>query len=161
MEIGPIPTDLFARFVRERFDATDRGVAEAAVERLLAITKGHPYGTQELAYALWEEVPQGLTATVDDLESALASVLRSENARFTLLWENLARAQRALLQALAVDPGRVQATAYREKHGLPAASTIQRAAEALASAELIGRREDGGFEVVEPFLADWVTRYAV
>jgi AAA+ ATPase superfamily predicted ATPase len=161
MEIGPIAPELFATFIRERFDATDRGIAEAAVERLLAITKGHPYGTQELAYALWEEVPLGFTASVADLEAALASVLRSENARFTLLWENLSRAQRALLQALAVEPGRVQSTAYRDKHGLPAASTMQRAAGALAAAELIGKSADGASEVVEPFLAQWVLRYAV
>jgi AAA+ ATPase superfamily predicted ATPase len=159
MEIGPIAPALFGSFIRERFDATERGVADAAVAGILEITKGHPYGTQELAYALWEEVPLGFTAAVDDLDAALASVLRSENARFTLLWENLARAQRALLQALAVEPGRVQSTAYRDRHGLGAASTIQRAVEALASAELIGRRPDGAHEVVEPFLAEWVVRY--
>ena len=49
MEIGPIPPDLFARFIRERFDATDRGVSTAAVDGLLEITHGHPYATQEVA----------------------------------------------------------------------------------------------------------------
>jgi uncharacterized protein len=161
MEIGPIPSDLFETFIRERFDATDRGIADDAARRLLEITKGHPYATQELAYALWEEVPLGFTASVADLEAALAAVLRSENARFTLLWENLARAQRALLEAVATEPGRVQATSYRDKHGLPAASTMQRAADALVSAELIGRRADGAYVVVEPFLAEWVARFAV
>jgi hypothetical protein len=160
MEIGPIAPELFASFIRERFDATDRGIADAAVEGLLEVTGGHPYATQELAYALWEEVPNGFTASVEDLREALASVLRSENARFTLLWENLSRAQRSLLQALAVEPGRVQSTAFRDRHGLAAASTIQRAAEALTSAELIARRADGAHEVVEPFLVEWIGRYA-
>lgn len=160
MEIGPIPSDLFAKFVRERFDATDRGIADAAVEGLLEVTRGHPYGTQELAYALWEEVPAGCTASLDDLHAALASVLRSENARFTLIWENLARAQRSLLLALATAVGRVQSASYRDRHGLSAASTMQRAADALASAELIGKRADGAYEVIEPFLAEWVVRYA-
>jgi hypothetical protein len=161
MEIGPIPPDLFVRFIRERFDATERGIADAAVEGLLAITRGHPYATQELAYALWEQVPHGFTASVADLEAALTSVLRSENARFTLLWDNLSRAQRALLLALVAEPGHVLSAGYRDRHGLPAASTIQRAAEALSSAELIGRRPDGASEVVEPFLAEWLERNAV
>ena len=161
MEIGPIPPDLFVRFVRERFDATERGIADAAVEGLLAITRGHPYATQELAYALWEQVPHGFTASVADLEAALTSVLRSENARFTLLWDNLSRAQRSLLLALVAEPGHVLSAGYRDRHGLPAASTIQRAAEALSSAELIGRRPDGASEVVEPFLAEWLERNAV
>jgi hypothetical protein len=54
MEIGRIPIVLFKAFIRERFDATDRGAADEVLDRLLATTKGHPYATQELAYALWE-----------------------------------------------------------------------------------------------------------
>ena len=160
MEIGPIPPDLFARFIRERFDATDRGVSDAAVEGLLELTHGHPYATQEVAYALWEEVPMGFTASVADLERALDVVLRSENARFTLLWESLSRTQRLLLLALAAEPGRVQSTGYRNAHGLPAPSSVQRAVEALVLAEVVARRADGVHEIVEPFLMQWVRRYA-
>jgi AAA+ ATPase superfamily predicted ATPase len=160
MEIGPISPKLFAPFIRARFDSTDRGVSDAAVQGLLDVTHGHPYATQEFAYALWEEVPSGFTASASDLDKALDVVLRSENARFTLLWDGLSRAQRLLLQALAAAPGRVQSTGYRNAHGLPAASSVQRAADALMGAELVARRADGAHEIVEPFLTQWVTRYA-
>jgi AAA+ ATPase superfamily predicted ATPase len=160
MEIGAIPSDLFASFVKERFDATDKGVSDAAIEGLLEITRGHPYATQELAYALWDEVPSGFSATVSDLARALDVVLRSENARFTLLWDNLSRAQRQLLQAVTLESGHVQAARYLLRHGLPSASTIQKAARALEKAELTGKRPDGATTIVEPFLAEWVARYA-
>jgi AAA+ ATPase superfamily predicted ATPase len=160
MEIGAIPSDLFASFVKERFDATDKGVSDAAIEGLLEITRGHPYATQELAYALWDEVPSGFSATVSDLARALDVVLRSENARFTLLWDNLSRAQRQLLQAVTLEAGHVQSARYLLQHGLPSASTIQKAARALEKAELIGKRPDGATVIVEPFLAEWVARYA-
>jgi AAA+ ATPase superfamily predicted ATPase len=160
MEIGRIPVDVFAVFLRERFDSTDRGLSDEALERLLAVTRGHPYATQELAYALWDEVPLGYTASPADLDTALDAVLRSENARFTLLWENLARSQRQLLQALADEPGRVQSAGYIARHGLPSASTTQKAAEALVRQELTARRADGAHEIAEPFLAEWVARYA-
>jgi len=159
MEIGEIPNDLFTLFIKKRFDATDRGVSDAAIEGLLEITRGHPYGTQELAYSLWEEVPMGFTASVADLEKALDVVLRSENARFTLLWENLARAQRQLLQALGAEPGHVQSARYLARHRLPSASTAQKAAMALRGAELIAKRADGAYEIVEPFLTEWIKRY--
>ena len=159
MEIGMIPVGLFKRFLRARFDATDRGIADAVLDELLEITAGHPYGTQELAYALWEEVPEGFTAQTADLEAALAAVLRAENAHFTLLWEKISRAQRLVLQALATEPGRVQASGYRATFSLPAASTVQRAIEALAGDELVARRADGAYEIVEPFLAEWVLGY--
>jgi AAA+ ATPase superfamily predicted ATPase len=160
MEIGAIPSDLFASFVKERFDATEKGVSEAAIEGLLEVTRGHPYATQELAYALWDEVPSGFSATVSDLERALDVVLRSENARFTLLWDNLSRAQRQLLQAVALESGHIQSARYLLRHGLPSASTIQKAARALEKAELIGKRPDGATVIVEPFLVEWVARYA-
>jgi hypothetical protein len=160
MEIGAIPTRLFVAFIKERFDATEKGVSDAAIDGLLDITQGHPYATQELAYALWDEVPSGFSATISDLERAIDVVLRSENARFTLLWDNLPRAQRQLLQALAVEPGHVQSARYLLQYGLPSASTIQKAARALESAELIGKRPDGATAIVEPFLAEWIERYA-
>ena len=75
MEIGTIPPDLFKSFVNARFDATDRGIADAALDDLLVVTAGHPYATQELAYALWDEVPEGFTASTTDLEAALSAVL--------------------------------------------------------------------------------------
>ena len=159
MEIGLIPVGLFKRFVRARFDATDRGIADAVLDALLETTRGHPYGTQELAYALWEEVPEGFTAQTPDLEAALATVLRAENAHFTLLWEKISRAQRLVLQALAAEPGRVQASGYRATFSLPAASTVQRAIEVLAGDELVARRADGAYEIIEPFLAEWVLGY--
>jgi hypothetical protein len=156
MEIGAIPVGLFKTFVKERFDATERGIADAVVDELLAITGGHPYATQELAYALWEEVPEGFTAALTDLEAALGAVLRAENAHFTLLWEKSSRAQRLVLQALATEPGRVQSVGYRDRFGLPAASTVQKAIEALAREELVARRPDGVNAIVEPFLGEWV-----
>jgi hypothetical protein len=72
------------------------------------------------------------------------------------LWEKSSRAQRLLLQALAIEPGREQSTANRDRFGLPAASTVQKGIEALAREELVGRRSDGAYVIVAPFLAAWV-----
>ena len=59
IEIGLIDPATFGRFVRKRFEATDRGIRDEALNRLLEATLGHPYGTQELAYFVWELVPEG------------------------------------------------------------------------------------------------------
>ena len=127
LELGRISEGLFATFVEEQFARTDRGLAEGAAARLAATTGGHPYATQELAYALWEEVPEGFSASNDDLDRALRAVLRSENAHFSLVWDSASRAQRLVLQALAVEPGGVFGAEYRRRHDLPAASSVQRA----------------------------------
>jgi AAA+ ATPase superfamily predicted ATPase len=160
MELGAIPADAFGRFVEERFDGTDRGVGDEVVRQLLAITGGHPNATQELAHALWDQVPSGHSALPGDLDRALEAVLRSENARFTFVWEHMARAQRLLLQALTAEPGHVQSARYIDAHELPSAPTVQKAARALVGAEFIARLPDGRYGIVEPFLAEWIARYA-
>jgi hypothetical protein len=156
IEIGPIPADAFGAFIRRQFERTDRAVADEAVTRLLEVTGGHPYATQELAYALWEEVPEGFTATGADLDEALKAVLRAENAHFSLVWENASRAQKLILQALADEPGRPFGNAYRARHSLPAPSGVQRALKPLIDAETIAKQKEGHYDLAEPFLREWL-----
>jgi uncharacterized protein len=156
IELERIDRTVFAAFVVERFAPTGRRVEEEAATELLRLTKGHPYATQELSYFLWEETPPGRTAGSAELGRALAAVLRSEHAHFTLLWEGASAAQKLLLEALASDqPGRPFTIAYRRAHDLPSASNVQRAARTLVERETVTGR-GGSFEIAEPFLAEWI-----
>ena len=156
MELGVIPPPVFADFVRQRFESTSRSIDSRVVELLLATTHSHPYGTQELAYELWEVTPSGSSADEARLCEALARVLRSENAHFSRIWESASRAQRVTLEALAREPDRPPlSAAYRQRHNLPGTSTVQRALEALDEDELVERSGDG-YRIAEPFLAEWI-----
>lgn len=158
LELGVIPPAPFAKFIRARFGQTARSIDGPVIERLLAMTHSHPYGTQELAYMLWEATPQGTTARDPQLQEALTRVLRAENAHFSRIWEHASRGQRLALQALAVDPEQPPlSNAYRRAHGLPGPSTMQRAITALVDDELI-ERHGGGYRIAEPFLAEWISR---
>jgi hypothetical protein len=98
----------------------------------------------------------GVSATAEDLAVALRRVLRAENAHFARIWERAPKAQRVLLEALAAEPGRqALSVGYRRAHNLPAASTVQRALEALIDDELVNRFADG-YRIAEPFLAEWI-----
>ena len=156
MELGVIPPDLFAQFIRNRFVETFRSIDDAVVDALLQKTHSHPYGTQELAYALWEVTDEGTTATLAELDEALARVLRSESAHFYRIWEGASKAQRLTLEALAQEQGVAPLSrSYRHKHKLPGTSTVQRALEALVQDELV-ERSGSGYRIAEPFLAEWI-----
>ena len=160
IELGPIPTDAFAAFVTERFAATGKKAPPAAVDAVLEITHGHPYGTQELCYALWEETPARGSANDVRLAAAMERVLRSENAYFTHVWDGASRTQRLVLQALAAEPAdAITSTEYRHRHGLPAGSSVHRALDAVVEDELVAREGPGRYRIVEPFLAEWIRRY--
>jgi hypothetical protein len=159
VEIGPIAPAKFATFVRKRFEATEKAITPDALTRLLEISAGHPYATQELAYAVWQLVPVGHHAFDADVDTALDQVLRSEHNHFARIWDEAPGAQRMLLLALADEPAHaVYSAAYRERHDLPGASSVGIALQALERKELVGRTADGDRAIVEPFLAEWLRR---
>lgn len=157
IELHLIDPALFSPFIAARLQATERAPDSAAIDRLLALTGGHPHATQELAYFLWEQTPPGEAASVERLEAALEAVLRAEHSHFTLLWEEASTVQRLVLQALAREPGHPQTKAYRDRHGLPSAASVQQALRALTQREVVAG-ERGAYRIVEPFLTEWLRR---
>jgi len=159
LEIGMIAPEKFEGFVRQRFMDTGKGIADEALDRLFRATGGHPYGTQELAYFLWELLQPGSEAQVADVEEAITRVLRSEHNHFAQLWDDAPHAQRLLMLALADEPTRsLYAADYHARHELPRTPTLQTALAGLTRKEIAGRNGDGEYCVIEPFFADWVQR---
>jgi uncharacterized protein len=149
MELGPIAPEPFEAFAIERFAATGKRLRPATARAALEITGGHPYATQELLYFLWEE---------RTLERALAAVLRSEHAHFSLLWERASVARRLVLEALAADqPGHPLSSDYQRRHGLPSVATVQTALRALSRDGIVDRRGRGSYAIAEPFLGEWIS----
>ncbi len=158
LEIGMIPPAKFGPFLRDRFAASGKGITPDGLEHLLAVSGGHPYGTQELAYFVWELIPPGGDAGVADIETAVSRVLRSENNHFAQLWDEAPHPQRLVMLALADDPtASIYSADYHQRHELPANPTLQTALAGLIRKEIAGRGPDGEYRVIEPFLAEWLT----
>jgi uncharacterized protein len=157
MELSRIAPERFSSFIAERLAATGRRPDQEAIRRLLDLTEGHPYATQELAYFLWQETPEGETASPERLELALEAVLRTENSHFSLIWAEASRVQRLILKALAREPGHPLSKGYRNRYELPTAASVQTGLRALEQRE-IGAGERGAYRIAEPFLAEWISR---
>lgn len=155
IELGPIEPADFAPFLVLRFEATGRSISARAVAAVLERTAGHPYATQELCYFLWERTPGGAEAGEDLVPLALDDALRSENAHFSLLWEDCTANQKLVLEALAQEEGRPFSVDYRRRFGLGPATNTQRALRSLERREVIAGNR-GHYRIAEPFLADWL-----
>jgi hypothetical protein len=160
MELGPIPIDQFADYIRSRFAATDRSIVDDAVAGILDLTGGHPYATQQLSYFVWEEVAEGAVAGTGDVARGLDRLLESEHNHFSLVWEDSNRTERLMLLALAGGPARVFSADFRRAHRLPAATNVQKALTRLTSRELVARLSRGTYAIGEPFLGEWLARFA-
>jgi hypothetical protein len=154
-DLGVIEPRAFSSFIAERFIATGREIDDHAIELVLSITRGHPYATQELCYFVWQRSDARTKGMVDDVEAALGDVLRSEDSHFIGVWDSATAIQRILLQALAAEEGHPLSADYRRRHGLPPASSVQRALQSLERAELVARAS-GRAWISEPFLAEWL-----
>jgi AAA+ ATPase superfamily predicted ATPase len=155
IELGVIDPERFRGFIARHFEQTGKRIDADAVDRLLAITRGHPYATQELCYFAWQRTAPRAAASGAVVDDALADVLRSENSHFSAVWDGLSAQQRVVLQSLALEEGRPLSSEYRRRHGLPPTSSVQRALQVLERGELVGR--DGGLaRISEPFLAEWL-----
>ena len=161
IELGPIPADAFAAFIAERFAATGKKAPPAVVDAVLEITHGHPYGTQELCYALWEETPR---ARRRQRRAARAPRWSASSAPRTRTSRTSGTARRARSGSCSrrsppSRPTRSRARSTGTGTGCRRGSSVHRALEALVEDELVAREGPGRYRIVEPFLAEWVRRY--
>ncbi|MDQ3066467.1 MAG: hypothetical protein M3R12_04855 [Actinomycetota bacterium] len=158
MELGVIAPDLFTDFIDVQFKRTKRRIEKAVVGRILDVTRGHPYGTQELCYSIWQASEEGAVVGDAEFETGLDNVLRSENLHFSRIWEKASKGQRVTFLALAKEPLRPIDDSYRRKHKLPAPSTVQKALDKLVDDELVIKERPGDYRIAEPFFAEWIAR---
>ena len=87
--------------------------------------------------------------------------MTSSSICFALLWDRSSAAQKRVLQALAQEqPGRPLSLDYQRRHSLPGTPTVQAALRALERAETVTRLGRGEYRIAEPFLTEWIQRYA-
>ena len=158
MQLDRLPEDALAEHIRDRFRATERDVDDEAVWRILAITDGHPYATQELAFFTWANVPHGHAAREKDVDAGLTDVLNAEHNNLSRLWDGCTRNERVVLLALCAGPLNLFSEETRERTGLPAATFVQRAVKALVRDDTVEQLRDRRYQLAEPFLAEWLER---
>jgi hypothetical protein len=158
LPLGPIPLNEFAAFIRSRFRSTKVWIEDAAIERILSISAGHPHDTQELCHFTWAlGDAAGVVVTAAHVDQALGRVVEAEDAHYTTLWESLTRSQRPVVQAIAREPGTgVYSEGFRQRHRLGSAATVQKALKALLEREVIAGSTAQGYRVPDVFFRAWM-----
>jgi len=158
LPLGPIPSRKFRTFIRSRFEQSGGGIAGDTLDRILALTGGRPYETQELCSFLWEQAREDGTAAMENtLDRALDRLIEAESARYVAVWEGLSAHQRALLRAIAAEGKGVYSERYRRRHKLGSASSVTTSMKALETKELV-ERSGGDRLISDVFLAEWLKR---
>ena len=159
--LGPVPREDFRRFLRRGFVSAGFKTTPEGIERILDAAEDVPYNVQRLASACWERlrVRDDRMLSPGAVDEALRSVVNHEHPAYTQTWTNLTRAQKKALKAVIEEGGReLLSRAILQRHGL-AASTMQRALEALDAMGIVRQDEAAGgirYRLEDPFFAAWL-----
>ncbi|HUH12022.1 MAG TPA: ATP-binding protein [Longimicrobiales bacterium] len=92
-----------------------------------------------------------------DIENAVDSIIRSEEAVYRAIWEGLSATQQNALRAISSRPEKLYSTDVVSRFGLGSTSTMARAVEALTGRGIVVRAGDH-IEFDNPFFRGWVER---
>ncbi len=147
LRFEPIADEGFSAFLTARLEVIRGKKAAEDARKILALTKCHPFCTQQLAALFWNLcLLRGADASV---EAALEECLRSRSPGYAYLWTRLGRTARRILLALA------RGAKLQNLRDCPT-STVYSAAARLQKEGFIVRGES--FEFEDPFFGLWLRR---
>lgn len=155
LALGPLPPGPLAEYIGARFERHRRS-CDSMLGRLLDIGRGHPQRSMMLAAHLFACTPEGTSADEGTFEEALASAMREAAGELQGRWDALTLSQRRAFAALAhgVPPfSRTAALNYGTSKG-----ATGKALATLAASADIAPQADRSWTIVDPFMAEWITR---
>ncbi|MFI5264949.1 MAG: ATP-binding protein [Candidatus Kapaibacterium sp.] len=155
-----ISLDHWNPFIAGKFRRTGKKISSQVIASLVALTEGHPFYTQHLAHALWDNTEKGKEVTEKNLSIALETVLTREHFGYSGAWELLTPTQRRLLLSLA-DPSYPSiplfSTEFARTFNFRSVSTVQRAIAALMEKDFIDQ-SGNQFIILDRFFKRWLQR---
>jgi tetratricopeptide (TPR) repeat protein len=143
---------------------------EAAVERILALTRGHPYLTQLTCQLLFDRAfnrspDETPLITVEDVEAAAPAVLEMGGHALQWIWDGLPPAERIIFSAIA---GQAQEGAVFSEDDISAAlqeagirilvKELNLAPQTLVNWQML-ERANGGYRFFVELMRRWVAEH--
>ncbi|MGZ4411893.1 MAG: hypothetical protein ACXVY8_07120, partial [Gaiellaceae bacterium] len=153
MRLHSLRDEDIAGYVSERFQGSNRAAGEG-LNPLLRTAKGHPQRAIYLAHRLWEEVPEGETATFEHWQRAHATALAELEPEFDAHWRSFGTSEQKALRAVIAGEGsplRAAVLRQLEVEKTTIHNAVQRLA-ASAEVELADRK----YTIVDPLFAEWI-----
>ena len=157
MRLGRLEDDDIAEYVADRFTHTNRAAGEA-LGPLIETAQGHPQRAIMLAHHLWQQVPAGEIATLEQWERAHATNLAALEPEFQATWRGYQSsvAQKTLRSIVAGD-GSAYRTSILKRLDLEKSAAAAALRRLLESAD-VEEAGAGKYRVVDPLYGEWIAR---
>lgn len=154
--LGPLNPGDVSRYVIERFERTDREIAEA-LDPLVEFTRGHPQRAMLLAHHVWRGTQIGASADEAVWNTALEDVLAGSVELLRATWRALPVNEQKLALALAQHPRRLRDANVLRQVGLKPGSVKRALDGLLARGDVIAAPDDLP-RLTDPLLELWLQR---
>lgn len=149
-----IPTDLWVRYILERFESTGKSISSEIAAEICRIVDNNSSYVQQLSWYVWSVTDH--TVTDANLRQGFNLLMSQNIALFEKQTENLSPAQYNYLLAMADGvKGEFYSQVIIQKYGLKNSPTVRAAQKALEKKELIFK-ESGKIYFTDPLLPYWL-----
>ena len=156
--LGKIPHTEFKSFISDGLGAFAE-TNEDLAEKILAVTGGHPYYTQQLAFHVWEILTRDKSAD-NPLELALSDLGRAHDMNYERLWNTLNKTDRKILTGLTSSMHLPLSSAFCQENQIESPSTVYSGLlRMIRQGYLI--RVDERYQIDDPFFSRWIVKRRV
>ena len=153
--LGKIPDAEFKSFISGGL-GTFAETAEGLAEGILAVTGGHPYYTQQLAFHVWEILNRNKSAS-NPLELALSDIGRAHDMDYERLWNTLIKTDRKILTGLTSSEHLPLSSAFCLENQIESPSTVYSGLLRLSRQGYLIRSGDR-YRIDDPFFGRWIVK---
>lgn len=151
LELGPISSSDFEPFIVTKFRDAGGKLQKEVARRILEITQGHPYFTQQVAHELFD---LSTRPSEEDVLLAVSVAIEHQSPAYSAIWESIkSPLQRRYLLGMANRPSMRYGYEFVERYQLKTASNVQRVEALLTSRGIVDKGA-----IVDPMFVEWLKR---
>jgi len=157
MGLNPIPLQAYTDFAMRLFAQNGKHIVPEVVASVYAAYAGVSWFIQMMMNELFALTSAGATCTMDMLPVAQDNVVNGQEMAFRTLMDTIPTKQKEILLAVAKDgeAQNITSAAFIRRHRLASPSSVQSAAKALLSNDLL-TQDNGIYRVYDYFFSAWL-----
>jgi AAA+ ATPase superfamily predicted ATPase len=151
-----LPKEKVTDYLVRKFEGSGKRISSSIAERFCAITKGHPYYVQIMAYELWNTCLK--EATEKDLGEALNQLISRERHTYDMALDMLGQKYvRKVLIMIACNKDIFSIEALREFE-IPNPSIANKTVKKLIELGFVEKLSRGNYEIIDPIFEEYILR---
>lgn len=153
LPLDKIPYNEFCSYLTKNFKLlTEENLSVS--ERILEITKCHPYYTQQLAFTVWELLFKN-NKIKKPVETAVTELMSYHDVDYERLWNTINRTDMKVLIGMSVSASSPLSDEFSKLNDTGASSTVFSSLKRLIEKGFI-IKSSAGYEIDDPFFKEWI-----